>query len=177
MKYIKLFEDYSEEDLNRVLDKISKQGVGSLNPDEKGYLQNYGTEKENEYQLDDDTNITGSEDAKALADEILKTYNHFPTADKSKLKMFLARPKDDGVYIVATKNDGDSRKSLRGTVVKDGNTYTLKAKVTYSIGSVTSEEDAAEFVVKNYNDTKSEIKDIDITFDSVFDLVESIISM
>jgi len=171
MEHIKLFEEYNDEDLNRVLDKISKNGIDSLNPDEKGYLTNYGTNKESDYVLNDEENIND------LTQELLSTYNHFPNADKKKLNVFSVRPKVDGAYIIAEINSDSIRKVFRGMIKQIGNEYTLNGTAEVISGNTKSEEDTGEFVVKNYDIKNKESKTISITFSSIVKLVAFIVEL
>jgi hypothetical protein len=43
MKYIKLFEEYSEEHYNRVLDLYNEKGLSGMTPDEIAYMKSGGT--------------------------------------------------------------------------------------------------------------------------------------
>lgn len=57
LKFLKTFENYSEDEINNILDDISKNGIDSITPLQKKTLNTIGGHNKKEYNYDKKTGI------------------------------------------------------------------------------------------------------------------------
>jgi hypothetical protein len=172
MKHLKLYEEYSEEELNRILDKISQKGSDSINADEYGYLSNYGSDKSDDYRLEDETS------GNKLSYDLQKEFDNTSIKDKIRVQIFSIIPKGNNAVIHAVLTNNDELMRVNVTVTFDGSVYKIFGKLTSATNTLRSEEPTNDdgFTVKQYNISNPKSKELNKSAYTAKEVIEILLN-